>query len=38
MALQSEIQAAISEAAAQLPPDARQRLADWRAQGGRVAP
>jgi uncharacterized membrane protein len=38
MALQSEIQAAIAEAASQLPPDARQRLSDWRAQGGRVAP
>lgn len=32
-ALQQEIQAAIADAAANLPPDARQRLADWRAYG-----
>jgi uncharacterized membrane protein len=31
-ALQAEIQTAIGEAAADLPPEARQRLADWRAQ------
>lgn len=37
MALQSEIQNAIADGAAALPPDARQRLADWRAQG-RVPP
>jgi uncharacterized membrane protein len=33
VALQTEIQAAISEGAAGLPPEARQLLADWRAQG-----
>jgi uncharacterized membrane protein len=32
-ALQSETQAAISEAATTLPPEARRRLADWRAIG-----
>jgi uncharacterized membrane protein len=32
-ALQTEIQATIGEAAASLPPEARQRLADWRAHG-----
>jgi uncharacterized membrane protein len=32
-ALQQEIQAAIADAATNLPPDARQRLADWRAYG-----
>ena len=32
-ALQSATQAAIAEAAASLPPDARRQLADWRAQG-----
>jgi len=31
IALQTEIQMTISEAAAGLPPEARQRLADWRA-------
>ncbi|HEX2116861.1 MAG TPA: periplasmic heavy metal sensor [Alphaproteobacteria bacterium] len=35
MALQSEVQMAIAEAAAGLPPEARQRLADWRAHGRR---
>ena len=33
VALQTEIQIAIGEAAAELPPQARQRLADWRAHG-----
>jgi uncharacterized membrane protein len=33
LALQAEIQATIGEAAAALPPDARKRLADWRAHG-----
>ncbi len=32
-ALQSATQAAIAEAAASLPPDARKQLADWRAHG-----
>jgi uncharacterized membrane protein len=32
-ALQSATQAAIGEAAASLPPDARRQLADWRAHG-----
>lgn len=32
-ALQSATQAAIAEAAAKLPPDARKQLADWRAHG-----
>jgi uncharacterized membrane protein len=32
-ALQMEIQSAIAEGAAGLPPDARERLADWRAHG-----
>jgi uncharacterized membrane protein len=32
-ALQQEIQSAIVEGAAALPPDARERLADWRAHG-----
>ena len=32
-ALQSATQAAIAEAAASLPPDARRQLADWRAHG-----
>jgi uncharacterized membrane protein len=34
-ALQLAIQSTIGEAAAQLPPEARQRLADWRAHGRR---
>jgi uncharacterized membrane protein len=34
-ALQQEIQNAIAEGAAALPPDARERLADWRAHGRR---
>jgi uncharacterized membrane protein len=37
MALQSEVQTAIADGAAAVPSDARQRLADWRAQG-RPAP
>jgi uncharacterized membrane protein len=33
MALQAEVQMTIGEAAADLPPDARRQLADWRAHG-----
>jgi uncharacterized membrane protein len=32
IALQTEIQMTIGEAAASLPPDARQKLANWRAE------